>query len=259
MKLNTQIIPFAGDPPPGANIVLLPAHEWQTAEETQCPVCGGTGKLPRRGDVCRKCGGQGKAQFIRTLRWEYDPSDSALVQEFLRAHPPHPPAKVQTTIRLHETGTGRTNTGHAQVVCGLRGEKLRSFWGRSVCGGPHATFYVHAALIISYRHHRGDGHGHISLVAVGDDHASITEIPLWTFDSHSAITVSSDHAERLVYPVAAIDAAIEKSTIYHCRRAVYADGVFADGPSGALRGAGAAFGGYPSPLKGPGPGYNMTL
>jgi hypothetical protein len=255
MKLNTQIIPFAGDAPAEATVVLLPAREGQTGEETQCPVCDGTGKL-RGGDVCRKCGGQGKAQFIRALRWEYDPSDSARVQEFLRAHPP---AKVKTTIRLHEAGTGLTNTGHATVICGLRGEKLRSFWGRSVCGGPHATFYVHAAMVVSYRHHRGDGHGDIRIVSVGDDHASIAEIPLWEFDGHSAITLAPDHAERLTYPVAAIDAAIEKSKIYHCRRAVYADGVFADGPSGALRGAGAAFGGYPSPLKGPGAGYYMSL
>jgi len=255
MTLNTQIVPFAGDPPPGAMVVFLPVREGQAGEETQCPVCEGTGKLPR-GAECRKCGGHGKAQFLRALRWEYNLSDSARVQEFLRENPP---AKVQTTIRLHETGGGLTNTGHATVICGLHGEKLRSFWGRSVCGGPHATFYVHAALVISYRHHRGDGHGDIRLVAVGDDHASITEIPLWTFDGHSAITLAPDHAERLTYPTAAIDAAVQKSKIYHCRRAVYADGVFADGPSGALRGAGAAFGGYPSPLKGPGAGYDMSL
>jgi hypothetical protein len=257
MKLNTQITPFAGDPPTGAKVVLLPAHERQTAEESQCPVCEGTGKLPRHGEACRKCGGAGKAQFIRALRWEYDPSDSARVQEILRAHPP---AKVQTTICLHETGEGLTNTGNAQIVCGLRGEKLRSFWSRSVSGGPHATFSVRAAMVVSYLHHRGNGRGDVRLVAVGDDHASVEDIRLWEFcDGDEEPVAVSEHATRLPFPGAAVDAARRKSRIYHCRRAVYADGTTADGPSGALRGAGAAFGGFPSPLKGPGAGYDMSL
>jgi hypothetical protein len=124
--------------------------------------------------------------------------------------------------------------------------------------GPHAVFYPFAALVVLASHHRGIGQGQVTHVAISQSDATVTRIPLWRFDWSDA----SDQIEPielrptpLAFPRAAVEAAVEKSLTYHCRSAFYALGSYAGGPSGALRGAGAACGGLPSPLKGPGIGY----
>jgi hypothetical protein len=142
----------------------------------------------------------------------------------------------------------------------MHGERLQSVAGRAICNGTHAIFYPFTALVILVSHHRGVGQGHVTHVAISQTDATVTRHELWRFEWCAS---RRDHIEPielrhtpLVFPAAAVQAAISKSLTYHCRSAFYASGVCAAGPSGALRGAGAAAGGLPSPMKGPGIGYS---
>jgi nucleotide-binding universal stress UspA family protein len=250
--LNIQIVPFCGSAPNGAKIVLLPARE-DEGEESTCANCEGRGKLPR-GEQCGRCHGAGRARFIHAMRWEGAAAPEEIQAAAKQARKAG--ARVQTTVHLTEHGGGLTNTGRAQIVAGLGGEPLRSFYGRATCGAAHAHFFVSAALVVNYSHHRGDGSGEVALVSVGPDHANIQREVLWRFrDGDQAVECMRPNTS-LAFPQAAVEAARRKARIYHCRSAVYYEGTGATGPSGALTGAGAATGGLPSPLKGPGIGYD---
>jgi hypothetical protein len=273
--LNLQIVPFDGvwplaDPPPrDLRLWVVPARDDQEGQVQPCPVCGGTGRLPR-GEECRKCGGAGRARFVQCLRWTVREKDRPVAAALLDALAAQQP-RVQVTVELHEQGGGSTNTGWAQIVSGLRGEPLPAVYGRAICNGAHAVFYVHAALVVEYSHHRGRGRGTVTLVGVdrsAPHRLGVEVVPLWAFTDecdaagfevlapeYLGRNAASDSDTLLVPPEAAIAAAREKAHIYHCRSAVYAASGGAHGPSGALRGAGAAYGGLPSPFKGPGIGY----
>jgi hypothetical protein len=159
---------------------------------------------------------------------------------------------------LAEYGGGATNTGHAVVVAGMHGERLRSVTGRATMHGLHAVFYPFAALVVSASHHRGVGQGQVTHLAISQRDAAVIRQELWRFawsDTSDQVEPIELRPTPLAFPAAAAEAAITKSLTYHCRSAFYALGSYASGPSGALRGAGAACGGLPSPLKGPGIGY----
>lgn len=85
--------------------------------------------------------------------------------------------------------------------------------------------------------------------------------PIWRFrDGEEAIEIlDAKRAAQIDFPAAAVAAARAKARHYHCRDAHYAAAGGANGPGGALRGAGAACGGWPSPEKGPGIGYDGTV
>lgn len=268
MELNIQIIPApAGAPPLGGKIVQLPAREGQ-GMELACQLCSGTGVLPRHGDSCRKCGGTGKARFVEALRISVDAGRieerRAELEAILDALPSS--ARVQCTIHLSERGGGLTNTGHATVIAGMHGEPLRGFGGSSRCGDDHAHFYVRSALVISYGHHRGQGCGTVTLVGVdckARHHLGIVKTPIFKFEDGEHTEVCQEARDAGIswdidFPVEAVKAARAKARCYHCRSAFYTADGGASGPSGALRGAGAACGGLPSPLKGPGIGYDPT-
>lgn len=258
MTLNLQIVPFNAPLPAGAKLVLLPAREQDLVEPQTCPRCDGTGKLPKFGDDCHACRGTGKGRFVQALRWD-DPTE-----EELRALWPTLEVRkqrVQFTVRIEEQGGGSTNTGSADIVCGLNGEKLPAVYGRALCNKAHATFYVHAAMVVHYSQHRGDGQGSVDLITLSGpewgEHWKPRVTTLWRFaDGEDDIEiVDSESAKGLVFPEEAVEAARRKSRDYHCRSAFYCAEKGASGPSGALTGAGAAFGGQPSPFKGPGIGY----
>jgi hypothetical protein len=250
--LNVQVVPWpANQPVPGgAKLVLLPARPDEDGQEQACTNCGGTGAMPRHGDPCRRCNGTGRGHFVTALRW-----DAPEVEQLREVLVHVPASRRQTTIRVVESGGGHTNTGHAAIVAGLHGEPLPAVYGRPLCGEDHAVFYVHAAMIVQYRQHRGVGSGSVWLVAVGPDY-SVQQVELWRFsDGEDVIEIVNRPDTSLEFPVAAVEAARRKARCYHCRSAFYAAGKGACGPNGALRGAGAAFGGMPSPFKGPGIGY----
>lgn len=262
---NLQIVPFTGDAPAGAKVVMLPAREGDNIEPQPCPRCEGTGKLPRFGDSCRACGGTGKGKFVRALRWDFDGErDRETISALVRGAVARS-ARHQFTIQLAETGGGLTNTGRATIVAGLNGEKLPAVYGVPKCGEPHAVFYVHAALVIHYCQHRGVGSGTVELIALTGrewGHGYRPQITtVWRFaDGDEGIEVVDEQtASGLVFPAEAVEAARHKAQAYHCRSAYYAAAGGACGPSGALTGAGAACGGLPSPAKsGGGIGYTPT-
>ena len=254
-KMNLQITPAPRDLPEWATIVQRLAYPDQAGETGPCKVCD-EGRLPR-GETCRACGGDREASWVHMARLDVTEARIEEACAFLdnleyEAH------RWQVTIPLVEYGGGMTNTGRAVVVCGITGERLRSYGGRAKCNEAHAYFYPHAALEVRYSHSRGDGNGTVTLVGVDNQarhRLGVDEVALWRFDDHGEIEVLDRHrASFITYPKAAVEAAKAKARDYHCRSAYYAIGG-AGGPSGALRGAGAAFGGQPSPFKGPGRGY----
>lgn len=267
MVLNLQFIPAPAVCPTGAKI-------WQlndpSGELGECESCGGTGRMPK-GDEHRKCGGTGRVRAVRAMRMNV-PSDridevSAWLDQAwadctVRAIRP----RVQVTVELHETGGGFTNTGSSNVICGLNGEPLPSVYGIPKCNEAHAVYYVHGAMQVVYSHARGHGGGQVNLIGIDREarhNLGIYHRPLWRFADDVLRTRSFELASPvvptdLVFPFDAVQAAMAKARTYHCRSAFYSAGEFASGSSGARVGAGAAFGGDPSPFKGPGAGYDIN-
>jgi hypothetical protein len=205
MMLNIQIVPAPDDIPEWASLVQLPARE-------------------------------GQGEFVRALRADVPPSMYDRVTAWLDALP-HAQRCVQRTIRLTEHGTGLSNTGHATIVAGLNGEPLPSVYGIPKMRAAHAVFYVRAALVITYRHHRGVGHGEVALVTVdraARHNIGIEQTPLYRFhDGDDAVEVVAQR--DIPFPAAAVAAAREKARDYHCRSAYYALGRHASGASGPRR------------------------
>jgi hypothetical protein len=254
--LSLQVFPAPQELPQGASIVIRPDSN---GEEGPCDICGGTGKLFSRQVPCHKCGGEGKGRWIKAMRWILEPRELERARGWAQENKP---IRFDTTIRLCEAGGGYTNTGRTTVVCGMHGEKLPSVHGRAHACGEHAVFWVHVALVVHYGHHRGVGSGEVEYISTDPTQPcrlGIVRHTLWRFqDGEDPEFIGSPDLSWIKFPALAVDAAYRKARNYHCRSAFYADGRYAAGPSGALRGAGTAFGGLPSPLKGPGIGYDPT-
>jgi len=260
MFINIQIVPFSAETPSWAKKVWLRAksNQKENAVTHMCHVCEGRGKLIH--EVCRKCNGKGEASFVEALRADISTDDRDVLQEVASLISTLSEVHIQRTIRLTEHGGGLTNRGSAHIVCGLKGEPLLAIAGRPKCNRDHAIFYAHAAMCVEYHHHRGVGSGEVKFIGIDreiDHNLGLSEKLLWTFSDEQY--GFEDHRKNGEYrslqiPIAAIEAAKQKSKCYHCRSTFYAVNG-AQGVNGALTGAGAAFGGMPSPLKGPGIGY----
>ncbi len=253
--VNLQIIPAPQVIPAWAKLVQLPAREGEGIA-APCDRCGGTGAF--RHESCRSCAGTGKARYVAALRGTVAPADIPEAEAILdgltkETH------RFQTTIEFRERGGGSTNTGHAQIISGLDGAPLISVHGSAHCNGDHATFFAHAAFVISYSQHRGEGSGTITFVGVDREsrhRLAVEEVKLWAFrDGEEAFECLSPRVRDFNVPEQAVKAAKDKARCYHCRSAYFATGRAAGGSDGALTGAGAAYGGRPSPFKGPGIGY----
>jgi hypothetical protein len=262
MNLNLQVVPYTlSSCPSWARIYVARPQPGDVTSPVSCHVCGGSGALPRRGDPCPRCAGSGTVDGIVALRADVPPDlerDATAMARDARAAS----ARVQWTVRLAERGGGLTNRGSATIVAGVDGAPLASMGGRAVFGAEHAVFYAHVALVVVYSQSRGDGAGEIMKVGVDtsdSERVQVSRHTYWRFrDGEPDPEIAGDlemYTRRSVaYPAAAVAAAYAKARDYHCRSAYYAIGGAA-GQSGAMRGAGAAFGGQPSPLKGPGRGY----
>jgi len=111
---------------------------------------------------------------------------------------------------------------------------------------------------VHYSQWRGDGHGTVELVGVDRQarhYIGVEQVLLARFGDEAFEVMPALRQRHLAIPCEAIDRARAKARDYHCRSAYYVASGGARGPSGALTGAGAAAGGMPSPLKGPGIGY----
>lgn len=258
--LNIQVIPAPRtDIPHG--IVQRPGV---SAARSTCANCDGRGHLTH-GDRCFPCGGTGTLRVLHAARFEpHTESEIAAVSSLLESldcrH------RVQVTARCWEIGGGLTNTGRATIICGMHGERLQAIHGSPKCGARHSEFYVFRALRVDYWQHRDVGEGRVSVFGVRERSAERPEVGLvdavlWRFtDALTEIDLLDEDliaALRLTFPMDAVRAAQGKARDYHCRSAWFAKGEAAAlGPSGALTGAGAAWGGLPSPMKGPGIGYD---
>lgn len=259
--INVQVILAPGaEPPAWGRVVLLPARREQDSIEAPCDNCVGTGALPR-GSRCDKCAGTGAGRWIRAVRVEIGPQATELRAEVRAYLDRVRGSRYQVTVPLTESGGGRTNTGSATIVAGMHGERLRGYGGKAKCGAIHVYFYTFRGLEIVYSQHRGNGDGSVTLHEAGREDLVCRSSQLyeWT-DVDRVISEIREIATRpgIEFPAEAAEAAMEKARCYHCRSAFYVAAGGAQGPSGALRGAGAAFGGLPSPQKGPGIGYTPT-
>jgi hypothetical protein len=184
---------------------------------------------------------------ISACRLDFSPSDEikrAEVVELLD-NIDRPEYRWQVNVALTEHGGGLSNTGHAHIVCGVDGKPLVSVGGLPKCGVPHARFFAHAALVIQYGQHRGNGSGTVSFVGIDRDarhRLGIVEKKLWSFDDSSEDFVVHDQMPNIAIPMAAIDAARSKARCYHCRSAFYAMGSSASGSSGPRSGVGGCLG-----------------
>lgn len=126
--------------------------------------------------------------------------------------------KIERTKKGHpalwESGGGYSNTGEATIIAGPNGEKKTPLYIRQ--RGPlacahHALFVVHEGdMVIEAEHHRRD-----------------FEIRIWHIDQilkeEARLTLIYEYsrgewdAELPAFLEAAVQAAVEKATCYHCR------------------------------------------
>lgn len=113
-----------------------------------------------------------------------------------------------------------TNTGDAEVICGLSGKNLFPYYiprsGHLACG-VRAYFSVPEAVIrISFPHHRGDGDVDIRkfstrLVPYG---IVLDEFKIWSGRPENLPLRFKQYSR-------AVSVAIEKAQCYHCREPHY--------------------------------------
>lgn len=124
-------------------------------------------------------------------------------------------------IECEEYGGGATNTGNAQIICGLSGKALRPFYVPQrghLAGGTHALFSVPESVVtISFSHHRGDGYVNIrnfSLRKVGECRFVVDEFEVWTGRPEDLPLKFRQYSS-------AVDATVHKANCYHCREPHY--------------------------------------
>ncbi len=122
---------------------------------------------------------------------------------------------------LWEEGGGRSNTGVATIIAAPDGGKLRPVYvnrrGHLACG-QHALFIVRPSYVVVLAdHHRRDFE--ISVVRIDeilDDHVVFTKLAGYSLGEWD----NDEVAEKFA---AAIAAAKQKATCYHCRCVHYAE------------------------------------
>jgi len=121
---------------------------------------------------------------------------------------------------LWETGGGRENSGDARIVTGTKGEALRPVYVRT--SGQRANSY-HALLAI--REGCYDVRAYRQRDDVKIEVYRITVINKATKTAEAALVNSFDEGEWRSpldkFLVAAVEAAIRKSRMYHCQDPVY--------------------------------------
>jgi len=122
---------------------------------------------------------------------------------------------------LWEQGGGASNTGWARVIAAAGGTPKRPIYIRcrgSLSNGQHALFVVREGdVIIEADHHRRDFRVEVTrIVKVGEEEAILE--PIAVFDEGEW---GQDLPEELS---AAVEAAKEKATCYHCREPHFTEG-----------------------------------
>ena len=122
---------------------------------------------------------------------------------------------------LWERGGGYSNTGVAQIICGERGEPLSPIYVRRrghLANGSHALFVIRPGYhVIQADHHREDFYIKVlSVVEIEGDEAICNLVSLYSEGEWEPPLPN--------YLTAAVKAAVEKATCYHCRSPHYVEG-----------------------------------
>ena len=119
---------------------------------------------------------------------------------------------------LWEAGGGKTSTGQATIVAGPNGEPLKPIYirrGGHLSCSEHALFVIRPNyIVVEAAHRRKDFSVHVWRIVRIDSDYAVLEL----LDSYSRGEWDGDKHERYT---AAIKAAKDKATCYHCRTPHY--------------------------------------
>lgn len=141
-------------------------------------------------------------------------------------------AGLTPRLVLWESGGGHSNTGFAQVVCGLKGQKLIPIYIRrrgSLACSRHAKFVAwpgQVLVVVDVSHHRGDFD--ITVFEEGirkpeKEHGEFYShrVLLWHCEGIRKNEIEDQIPTKLDRYLDAVKAAMNKATCYHCREPHY--------------------------------------
>ncbi|MHA1325543.1 MAG: hypothetical protein ACTSRL_22340 [Candidatus Helarchaeota archaeon] len=136
-------------------------------------------------------------------------------------------AGLKPRLILWESGGGYSNTGSAQIICGLKGEPLKPSYirtrGHRACA-EHAKFSIwpgNKFIKVYASQWRGDYKVVISEISFSEDDFVITEVVLWEADELHKGDIEEILPVKLDRYMAAVKAAMSKAFCYHCRTPHY--------------------------------------
>lgn len=217
MYITYQIWPFETEEKLElATWVVRPSIKSSISVERKCYGCYGAG--------CRKCDKTGKLRGTLVLRLEPIGGFSdrvQYVQEIAKRF-----AKEGKTVISHikvtEHGGAMTSGGSSHIVCGLKGEILKSAYLLKEACGHHAVFFVRRCLSVEYENDGGSGK--VTFVRLSEDKPGeerILKDRIFEFNSKLQVTYKNPNF-NFVFPERAATAARRKSFHYHCRMAYFA-------------------------------------
>jgi len=135
-------------------------------------------------------------------------------------------AGLTPRLILWESGGGHCNTGFAQIICGLKGQKLIPIYIRrrgSLACSRHAKFvmYPRQKLVVIYaNHHRRDFN--VTIDEIFFTESFLVEVErLWWGDELDKANIEDQIPTKLDRYLDAVKAAMNKATCYHCREPHY--------------------------------------
>jgi len=147
-------------------------------------------------------------------------NDSEFTTEDIRS------AGLTPRLVLWESGGGYSNTGSAQIVCGLKGQKLIPIYicrrGSLACS-RHAKFVVYprqGMVVVYVSHHRKDFIVRIDKVSFTESFLVDVE-RLWYGKELDKSNIEDQIPTKLDRYLDAVKAAMNKATCYHCREPHY--------------------------------------
>lgn len=125
-----------------------------------------------------------------------------------------------------ESGGGRCNTGSAQIICGLKGERIAPVYIRrrgSLACSRHAKFIAwpgQKLVVVYVSHHRGDFIVRVDEVSFTESfHVEVER--LWWGDELDKANIEEYLPTKIDRYLEAVKAAMNKATCYHCREPHY--------------------------------------
>lgn len=167
-----------------------------------------------------------QAQVLRGHSVITEPDDD-VAKELMQKY------KYYWRLAAWEEGGGYTNTGSAQIVCGVNGERLKPVLVRRrghLANAEHALFIGQRLVTVYANHHRKDFMFQITEHSIDPKTGEVKEKEIWTYsDDFADAPIDSfdewfeQNAPSYVEKFRdALKAAFEKAQCYHCRGVHYA-------------------------------------